>query len=71
METSLYLRDKAGQARRLARDSSDPMLQISLRRLAVDYDTRADERQDEEIALGVDPVASLASFRLLRQVACI
>jgi hypothetical protein len=55
METSLYFRDKAEQARRLARDCSDPMLQISLRRLADDYETRADERQDEEIALGVDP----------------
>ncbi len=55
METSLHLRDKAEQARRLARDSTDPMLQISLRRLADDYDTQADERRDEEIALGVDP----------------
>jgi hypothetical protein len=55
METSLFFRDKAEQARRLARDSTDPMLQISLRRLADDYDTRADERQDEEIALGMDP----------------
>lgn len=55
METSLYFREKADQARRLARDSSDPMLQVSLRRLADDYDTRADERQDEEIALGMDP----------------
>jgi hypothetical protein len=55
METSSYFRKKADQARRLARDSSDPMLQISLRRLADEYDTRADERQDEEIALGMDP----------------
>jgi hypothetical protein len=55
METSLFLRDKAKQARRLAHDSTDPMLQIRLRRLADDYDTRADERQDEEIALGMDP----------------
>jgi hypothetical protein len=55
METSLHLRDKAEQARRLARGCTDPMLRISLRRLADDYDTRADERQDEEIALGVDP----------------
>jgi hypothetical protein len=55
MEPSSYFREKAEQARRLARDSTDPMLQISLRRLADDYDTRGDERQDEEIALGVDP----------------
>jgi hypothetical protein len=55
METLLYLRDKAVQARRLARDSTDRMLQISLRRLADEYDTPADERQDEEIALGMDP----------------
>jgi hypothetical protein len=55
METSSYFREKADQARRLARDSSDPVLQISLRRLADEYDTRADERQDEEIALGMDP----------------
>jgi hypothetical protein len=56
METSLYLREKAEQARRLARDSTDCSLQISLRRLADEYDTRADERLDEEIALGMDPV---------------
>jgi hypothetical protein len=48
---------KAEQARRLARDSTDCSLQISLRRLADEYDTRAaDERLDEEIALGMDPI---------------
>jgi hypothetical protein len=31
------------------------MLQISLRRLADEYTTRADEGEDEEIALGMDP----------------
>jgi hypothetical protein len=56
METSLYLREKAEQARRLARDSTDSSLQIGLRRLADEYDTRADERLDEEIALGMDPI---------------
>ena len=55
METSLYLREQAERARRLARDSTDYSLQISLRRLADEYDTRADERLDEEIALGMDP----------------
>lgn len=55
METSRYLREKAEQARRLARHCADPAQQISLRRLADEYDTRADERLDEEIALGMDP----------------
>jgi hypothetical protein len=31
------------------------MLRISLRRLANENDTRANERLDDEIALGIDP----------------
>ena len=55
MQTSLYFREKAEQARRLAHNSTDSMLQISLRKLADEYTTRADERLDEEIALDIDP----------------
>jgi hypothetical protein len=51
----LLSRSRNRSSRRLARDSTDPMLQISLRRLADEYTTRADEREDEEIALGMDP----------------
>ena len=49
--SSSYFRDQANRCRRLARDSTDPMLKISLRKLADEHDTRADELLDEEIAL--------------------
>jgi hypothetical protein len=55
METSLDLREKAEQTRRLARSATDRALQIDLLKLADQYTTRADERLDEEIALGIDP----------------
>jgi hypothetical protein len=45
-----YLREQADRCRRLARDSSDPVLQVSLRRLADQYQTRADELEDDEIS---------------------
>jgi hypothetical protein len=56
--SATFFREQAARAVRLARDSTDPMLQISLRKLAVEYKTRADELEDDEIAvqvLGPDP----------------
>jgi hypothetical protein len=38
-----YLREQADRCRRLARDSTDTALQVTLRRLADDYQMRADE----------------------------
>jgi hypothetical protein len=56
MEKSQYFREQAARAQRLARDSTDPMLQISLRKLADEYKTRADELEDWEISMtGLDP----------------
>jgi hypothetical protein len=56
MATSQYFREQAARAQRLAHDSADPMLQISLRRLADNYKTRADELEDEEMSVtGLDP----------------
>jgi hypothetical protein len=49
--SSSYFRDQADCCRRLARDSTDPMLKISLRKIADEYDTRADELLDEEVAM--------------------
>ena len=49
--SSSYSRNQADRCRRLARDSTDPLLKISLRKLADEYDTCADELVDEEIAL--------------------
>ena len=44
-----YFREQAGRCRRLAHDSSDPVLQVSLRRLADDYQMKADELENDEI----------------------
>jgi hypothetical protein len=41
MADSSYFRDKAEQAIRLARDSTDPVLQKSLTDLALEYFARA------------------------------
>lgn len=41
MSDTSYFHDKAEQCRRLARDSTDPMLAQSLTELAVEYETRA------------------------------
>ena len=49
MEQS-YFREQADRCRRLAHDSTDPVLQVSLRRLADEYQMRADELEDEEIS---------------------
>ena len=45
-----YFREQADRCRRLARDSSDFALQVSLRRMADEYQTIADELEDEEIS---------------------
>jgi hypothetical protein len=45
----LYFREQADRCRRLARDSTDPVLQVSLRRLADDYQMKADELENDEI----------------------
>jgi hypothetical protein len=51
-----YFREQADRCRRLARDSSYPVLQVSLRRLADDYQMKADELEDDEIlARRADP----------------
>ena len=51
MEDSLYFRDQAARALRLAQGTTDLTLKISLRRLADEYTTRADELEDEENSL--------------------
>jgi len=45
-----YFREQADRCRRLARDSTDTVLKVSLRRLADEYPMRADELEDEEIS---------------------
>jgi hypothetical protein len=45
------LRKQAERARRLAHDSTDPVLRASLRRLADGYQMRADELENDEIWL--------------------
>ncbi len=44
-----HFREQADRCRRLARDSTDPVLQSSLRRLADDYQMKADELEDDAI----------------------
>lgn len=48
MEQSFF-REEADRCRRLARDSADPVLRVSLRRLADDYQMKADELENDEI----------------------
>ena len=48
MEQS-YFREQADRCRRLAHDSTDPVLQVSLRKLADDYQMKADELENDEI----------------------
>ena len=50
MADSSYFREQAERCRRLARDSTDPALQVNLRRLADEYDTHSNEMIDQEIA---------------------
>lgn len=49
MEDQSFLREQADRCRRLARDSLDLALQISLRKLADEYQLRADELENDEI----------------------
>jgi hypothetical protein len=49
MEQS-YFREQADRCRRLARDSTDPVLKVSLRRQADEYQMRADEIENDEIS---------------------
>jgi hypothetical protein len=49
MEQS-HLREQADRCRRLARDSTDPALQVTLRVLADQYQTLADELEDDAIS---------------------
>ena len=49
MEDQSYLREQAQRCRRLARDSLDPVLQVCLRRLADEYQLRADELENDKI----------------------
>jgi hypothetical protein len=45
-----YFREQADRCRRLARDSTDTVLKVSLRRLADEYQMRADELENDEIS---------------------
>jgi hypothetical protein len=55
MEQS-HFREEADRCRRLARESTDPVLQVSLRILADQYQTLANELEDDEIlAKRADP----------------
>lgn len=49
MEQS-YFREQADRCRRLARDSTDAVLKVSLRRLADEYQMRPDEIENDEIS---------------------
>jgi hypothetical protein len=53
MTDSSFYREKAGQALRLARDSTDPVLVKSLAEMAREYIARADAI--DGLALGKDP----------------
>jgi len=44
-----YFREQADRCRRLGRDSTDPVLRVSLRRLADEYQMKADELENDEI----------------------
>jgi hypothetical protein len=47
-----YFREQADRCRRLARESTEISLQVKLRRLADDYEMRADELEHDEILAG-------------------
>jgi hypothetical protein len=51
MAQSLYLRDQAERCRRLARDSTDPVLRDSLFKLADDYTARASAEENRDTAV--------------------
>jgi hypothetical protein len=47
MPQTAHLREQAERCRRLARDSTDPILHDSLLKLADEYSARADAQQNE------------------------
>jgi hypothetical protein len=53
MADASYFQEKAEQALRLARDTTDPMLQKSLTELALEYRVRA--AGSDGLSLGKDP----------------
>lgn len=55
METSSYLREQSERCRRLSHYSTDPKMQVSLRKLGDEYATRADEIEHDQIVRGIDP----------------
>ena len=63
MEES-HFREQADRCRRLARDSTDPVLQVSLRRLADEYQMRADEIENDEISAKM-PTRTIDSGKIL------
>ena len=50
-----YFREQADRCRRLARDSTNPVLMVSLRRLADEHQMRADEIENDEISASAAP----------------
>jgi hypothetical protein len=54
MDDQSYFREQADRCRRLARDCADLALQVRLRRLADDYQMRADEIEHDEIFSALD-----------------
>jgi hypothetical protein len=51
MAQSLHLREQAERCRRLARDSTDPVLRDSLFKLADEYAARASAEKNEDTAV--------------------
>ena len=64
MTDSTFYRDKAAQALRLARDSTDPVLVKSLTEMAREYIARADAI--DGLVLGKDPEDEAAIRRTAR-----
>lgn len=64
METSLSLRERSERCRRLSHYSSDPKMQITLRKLGDEYATLADEIEHDQIVRGLDSDAEHVAFPL-------
>jgi len=52
MDDQSYLRKQADRCRRLARQSTDTALHVTLRKMTDDYQMRADELEHDEILAG-------------------
>ena len=52
MAQSFPLREQAERCRRLARDSTDPVLRDNLLKLAEEYTARADAGENDDPAVG-------------------